>query len=180
MMLYVNGDSHTTAAEAVNQYIVAGEDQRLIHLGKLPHPENLAASWGKMLSLSLKMAFCCGACSDNTVDKIIEDTKKYIKEKGSADLVIIQWPATAEDEGKIFKFHQELSAQNIKHIFFNSSQTFSLDQNWDNSFIKVPYENYIKDEKIDTVLPNSKHFGKDGHSIWNRFLINYIIAHKFI
>ena len=180
MMLYVNGDSHTTAAEAVNQYIVAGEDQKFLHLGPLPHPENLAVSWGKMLSLSLRVAFHCAAYSNNNVDKIIEDTKKYIKEKGSADLVIIQWPATAEDEDKIFNFHQELNEQKIKHIFFNSSQTFSSDLNWDNSFIRVPYESYIKDEKIDTVSSNSKHFGKDGHAIWNRFLINYIIAHKFI
>ena len=180
MMLYVNGDSHTTAAEAINQYIVAGEDSRLVHLGKLPHPENLAVSWGKMLSLSLKVAFHCAAYSDNTVDKILEDTKKYIKEKGSADLIIIQWPASAKDEDKIFQFHQELLSQNIKHIFFNNNQTFSLDRDWNNCFIRVPYENYILDEKIDTVSPNSKHFGKDGHSVWNRFLINYIISHKFI
>ena len=63
---------------------------------------------------------------------------------------------------------------------FNNNQTFSLDRDWDNCFIRVPYENYILDEKIDTVSPNSKHFGKDGHSVWNRFLINYIISHKFI
>jgi hypothetical protein len=73
-MLYVNGDSHTTAAEAVNQYVVAGEDQKFLHLGPLPHPENLAVSWGKMLSLSLRVAFHCAAYSNNTVDKIIEDS----------------------------------------------------------------------------------------------------------
>jgi hypothetical protein len=180
MMLYVNGDSHTTAAEAVNQYIVAGEDQKFLHLGPLPHPENLTVSWGKMLSLSLRVAFHCAAYSNNTVDKIIEDTKKYIKEKGSADLVIIQWPATAEDEDKIFSFHQELNEQKIKHIFFNSSQTFSSDRDWDNCLINDSYETSIQSAKIDTVSPNSKHFGADGHVFWNRLLLNYIIKHKFI
>ncbi|NDB82762.1 MAG: hypothetical protein EB127_08485 [Alphaproteobacteria bacterium] len=180
MMLYVNGDSHTIGAEAVNQYITAGQDPKFAHLGKLPHPENLAVSWGKILSLSLKVAFCCGAYSDNNVDKIIDDTRKYIKEKGTYTLIIIQWPATDKDEDKIFSFHQELLQHNIKHIFFNSNQIFNSDKDWSNCFIKVPYENYIKDEKIETVSPNSKHFGRDGHSVWNRLLINYILAHKFI
>ena len=33
MMLYINGDSHTTAAEANNQYIVAGDDPKYVQLG---------------------------------------------------------------------------------------------------------------------------------------------------
>lgn len=182
MMLYINGDSHTTAAEAVNQYIVAGDDPKYVQLGHLPHPENLAVSWGKMLSLSLRMAFCCAAYADNTVDKIIADTKKYIKEKGSADLVIIQWPSEIDSEDKIWDFHQELLEQNIKHIFFNSNQIQPInpDRDWDNCLINDSYETSIQSAKIDTVSPNSKHFGADGHVFWNRLLLNYIIKHKFI
>lgn len=179
-MLYVNGDSHTTGAEATNQYVVAGDDPKLTHLGHLPHPENLNVSWGKLLSISLRVGFCCGALSNNTVDKIINDTRAYIQQKGAEDFIIIQWPAILDDEDKIFSFHEELTQQNIKHVFFNSNQEFGKDRFWNNCFIRVPFETYIKNEGIDTVAQNSIHFGKDGHSVWNRLLINFIITNKFI
>ena len=44
MILYVNGDSHTAGAEAVNPYAFAEDDPNLTHLGRLPHPDNLAVS----------------------------------------------------------------------------------------------------------------------------------------
>jgi len=180
MILYINGDSHTTAAEAVNQYIVAGDDQKLIHLGRLPHPENLAVSWGKLLSLSLRAGFHCEAFSNNTVDEILKATYKWLKEKGSADLIIIQWPAKLEDEKKIWKLHQTLNKQKIKHIFFNSNQTVSNQFDWGNNYITDTYEGKLQSSNLETVSPNSKHFSKDGHAVWNRFLLNYIIAQKFI
>ena len=42
MMLYVNGDSHTAGAEAVNSHAFAEDDPDLFYLGRAPHPENLA------------------------------------------------------------------------------------------------------------------------------------------
>jgi hypothetical protein len=44
MILYVNGDSHTAAAEAVNPHAFAEDDSALFYLGRAPHPENLAVS----------------------------------------------------------------------------------------------------------------------------------------
>ena len=180
MILYVNGDSHTTAAEAVNQYIVAGEDPKFLHLGPLPHPENLAVSWGKLLSITLRASFHCGAFSNHNVDKIINSTESWLEEKGNADLLIIQWPFTTEDEEKIWQFHQRLNSQNIKHIFFNSNQTVSDQFNWSNNYIADTYEGKLQSSNLETVTPNSKHFGKDGHVVWNRFLLNYIITNNFI
>ena len=49
MLLYVNGDSHTAAAEAVNPHAFAMDDPTLEHLRRLPHPENLAVSWGEII-----------------------------------------------------------------------------------------------------------------------------------
>jgi hypothetical protein len=60
-MLYVNGDSHTAAAEAVNVHAFAEDDPALFYLGRAPHPENLAVSWGKQLSLSLRAGLRCDA-----------------------------------------------------------------------------------------------------------------------
>ena len=52
MILYVNGDSHTAAAEAVNSYSFAEDDPALFYMGRVPHPANIAISWGKLLGLS--------------------------------------------------------------------------------------------------------------------------------
>jgi hypothetical protein len=55
--LYVNGDSHTAAAEAVNPHAFAEDDPELNYLGRLPHPANLAVRWGKLLSETFKAGF---------------------------------------------------------------------------------------------------------------------------
>ena len=46
MILYVNGDSHTAAAEAVNAHAFAEDDPNLGYLHRLPHPDNLAVVGG--------------------------------------------------------------------------------------------------------------------------------------
>jgi hypothetical protein len=50
VILYVNGDSHTAAAEAVNAHAFAEDDPYGNYLGRLPHPDNLSASWGRKLA----------------------------------------------------------------------------------------------------------------------------------
>jgi hypothetical protein len=180
MLLYVNGDGHASAAEAINQYKTAGEDPNLTYMGKLPHPENVAISWGKMLSLALRAGLLCEAGTDNTIDTIIASTKKYIEEKGTDSLVIIQWPDTTDNEDKLWAFHKELDVQNVKHIFFNSSVPVTKQYDWGTNYIIETYKSKLESANIETVSPNSDYFGKDGHSVWNRFLINYVITHKFI
>ena len=93
MILYVNGDSHTAGAEAVNPHAFAEDDPNLIHLGRLPHPDNLAVSWGKKLSTLLKMAFYCDAESAASNDRIIRTTKEYINNhpQDVTDLFVISY-----------------------------------------------------------------------------------------
>jgi len=178
MLIYVNGDGHASAAEAVNQYCFAGQDPNLMYMGRLPHPENLAVSWGKMLSLALKAGLLCEAGPDNTIDTIIASTRKYIAEKGTDALIIIQWPNN--DEDKIWELHQELNTQNVKHIFFNSAIPVSQKYDLGINYIPDTYESILQTANIETVSPNSIYFGRDGHAVWNRFLLNYVIKHKFI
>lgn len=232
MMLYVNGDSHTAAAEAVNQHAFAEDDPHLYHLGRLPHPENLAVSWGKQLSIAMRAAFQCGAESAASNARIIRTTREWVKNNPSTEnLVIIQWSTwereewliddvwyqvngsgvdmvpqayqekykhyiigldweqkTQEAHQEIWRLHKDLEAMGIKHIFFNGNNSFERIQNrfdWGTSYIS-PYDPtqtfdaIIKAGGIDTVSPNSWHFGKDGHSFFNRFMLQYIIKHKLI
>ena len=234
MILYVNGDSHTAAAEAVNQHAFANDDPHLVHLGRLPHPENLAHSWGKILSTLIRAGFHCDAESAASNARIIRTTREWIKNNINTDrLVIIQWSTwereewldettksyyqvnasgtdqvpqgwqekykqyilgidwdqkTKEAHDQIWNFHQELVRDGIKHIFFNGNNNFSkiTDQkDWGKNYVE-PYnstktfDSILTTAGIETVSPNSYHFGKDGHSFFSRFMLQYIIDNKFI
>jgi hypothetical protein len=233
VILYVNGDSHTAAAEAVNQHAFAEDDSKYFYLGRAPHPDNLQVSWGKLLSLSLQAGFHCGAESASSNSRIIRSTREWIDtiQNQNEVLVIIQWSTWEREEwlhdgvyyqvnasgidhvpqplqekyrhyivgidweyktqqahDEIWAFHKELEAQGIKHIFFNGNTDFSKikDQRvWDMCYV-APYEPtmtfdaIVRKQGIDTVAPNSYHFGKDGHSFFNRFMLQYIITNKFI
>lgn len=234
MMLYVNGDSHTSAAEAVNPHAFAEDDPALFYLGRSPHPENLAVSWGKLLSLALKSAFHCDAESGGSNARIIRTTKKWLSEADrtySGLLVIIQWSTWEREEwphdnnylqvgasgtdhvpieyevrykefvaaadwrektkqahDEIWQFHQELKKKKIQHIFFNGNNDFSYikkHHNWGANYIdpydpSMTYNAIIRSKGVETVMPNSWHFGRDGHSEFHRFILDYIIKNKFI
>jgi hypothetical protein len=233
MILYVNGDSHTAGAEAVNPFAFAEDDPALAHLGRLPHPDNLAVSWGRLLSLTLKAGFHCAAESASSNSRILRTTREWVNQQRGLDdvLVIIQWSTWEREEWlhegvyyqvgssgiddvpqplqekyrnfvigtdwkqktqqahhEIWEFHRELEQQNIKHVFFNGNNDFARvkdRQDWGLNYIgpydpKLTYDAIIKAGGIQTVAPNSWHFGKDGHSYFHRFMLQYIIANKFI
>lgn len=234
MILYVNGDSHTAAAEAVNPHAFAADDGQLFYLGRAPHPDNLEVSWGKLLSLSLASSFHCDAESASSNTRILRTTREFInRSKDSVDniLIIVQWSTwereewlhedvyyqvngsgidmvpqplqekyrqyilgldwdqkTKEAHDQIWTLHKELEAHNIKHIFFNGNNSFDKiadRKDWGTSYIdpynlNKTYNSIIKTAGIETVAPNSYHFGKDGHSFFHRFVLQYIIDNNFI
>ena len=233
MILYVNGDSHTAAAEAVNSYAFSEDDPSLTQLGRTPHPANLAVSWGRLLSLTLKAGFHCAAESASSNSRILRTTREWCNQQRGLDdvLVIIQWSTWEREEWlhdgvyyqvgssgiddvplplqekyrnfvvgtdwklkneqaheEIWKFHNELRSNGIKHIFFNGNNDFACikdRQDWGLNYIgpydpKLTYDAIIRGGGIQTVAPNSWHFGKDGHSYFHRFMLQYIIANKFI
>jgi len=233
MILYVNGDSHTAAAEAVNRHAFAMDDPDLFYMGRAPHPENLAVSWSRRLADSLKAGFYCGAESASSNSRIIRTTREWLNAQPSNQdlLVIIQWSTWEREEWlhngvyyqvngsgidlvpeelqqqykkfvanidwktktqqaheDIWQFHQELESKNIRHIFFNGNNDFGPLQDrkdWGASYIdpynpKQTFNYLIQDQGIQTVAPNSWHFGKDGHSYFHRFMLQYIIDNKLI
>jgi hypothetical protein len=233
MILYVNGDSHTAAAEAVNPYAFAEDDADLAYLGRTPHPANLAVSWGRRLSETLKAGFHCAAESAGSNARILRTTRDWLGQQVSYNdmLVIIQWSTWEREEwlhdgvyyqvgasgidhvpqalqekyrnfvigtdwkqkteqahSEIWAFHNELADRGIKHIFFNGNNDFKQitgQQDWGTSYIgpydpKQTYDAIIRAQGIDTVAPNSWHFGPDGHSVFYRFILNYIMSNRFI
>ena len=95
---------------------------------------------------------------------------------------------TEEAHEEIWKFHQELTNQGVKHIFFNGNNDFSAikkQRDWGNNYIgpydpAQTYNAIIRAKGIDTVMPDSWHFGKDAHSFWSRFMLQYVITNKFV
>ena len=112
MILYVNGDSHTAGAEAVNPHSFAEDDPNLEHLKRLPHPDNLAVSWGKKLSTMLKMGFHCDAESASSNDRIIRTTKQYLENHKDV-FVIIQWSTWEREEWLIDDEYYQVNASGI-------------------------------------------------------------------
>jgi hypothetical protein len=100
MILYVNGDSHTAAAEAVNPYAFAEDDPALSHLGRTPHPANLAVSWGRRLSLTLRAGFHCSAESASSNARILRTTRDWLCQQVTYDdvIMIIQWSTWEREE----------------------------------------------------------------------------------
>jgi hypothetical protein len=233
MILYVNGDSHTAAAEAVNQHAFAEDDGQLFYLGRAPHPANIEVSWGKLLSLTLKASFHCAAESASSNARILRTTRDFVNSSNGYDdlLIIIQWSTWEREEWlhngtyyqvgssgiddipqelqekyrnfvigtdwefktkqahkDIWEFHNELERKGIRHIFFNGNNHFGAiadRKDWGNSYIgpydaDKTYNAIIRAKGIDTVAPNSWHFGKDGHSFFHRFMLQYINNNKFI
>jgi len=235
MILYCNGDSHTAAAEAVNPHAFAEDDQGFFYMGRAPHPDNLAVSWGKLLSLSLRSGFHCGAESASSNARIMRTTREWLANHTSNNdvLVIIQWSTWEREEWiidgvyyqinasgidhvpvshqqqykeyianinwqqrtesahkEIWEFHKELQAQNIRHVFFNGNNDFSRipdsqQKVWDMCYIApydptMTFDYIIRKQGIDTVAPNSWHFGQEGHSFFHRFMLQYINIYNFI
>lgn len=231
MILYVNGDSHTAAAEAVNTHAFAMDDGKLFFMGRAPHPENLAVSWGRRLSDALRASFHCGAESASSNARILRTTRDWlanIRNFGEV-LMIIQWSTWEREEwlidgtyyqvgasgmddvppehkqrykeyvvgvdwkektkqahDEIWQLHVDLEGLGVNHIFFNGNNDFSKisdRKEWGTSYIApydpgMTYDAQIRANGIQTVAPESWHYGKDGHSFWNRSMLQYINANN--
>ena len=231
MILYVNGDSHTAAAEAVNPHAFAMDDGQLFYMGRAPHPENLAVSWGTRLSTALRASFHCGAESASSNTRILRTTRDWLTKIRNLDevLMVIQWSTWEREEwlidgvyyqigasglddvpdehkqrykefvvgvdwkektkqahNEIWQLHTELEELGVNHIFFNGNNDFGAikdRKDWGTSYIDPydpagTYNARIQAQNIQTVAPDSWHFGADGHSFWNRFMLQYINANN--
>lgn len=134
MILYVNGDSHTAAAEAVNAHAFAEDDPDLHYLGRLPHPSNLAVSWGKRLSEPLKASFKCDAESAASNQRIVRTTREWLAQTSNKDLLmIIQWSTWERQEWLIDGIYYQITASGTDDVPAEHVQRykqFIADLNW--------------------------------------------------
>lgn len=107
MILYVNGDSHSAGAEAVNTHAFANDDRKYVALGRRPHPENLKVSYGQLLADRIGAELVCEAESGSSNQRILRTTYSYL-EKNRPNFIIIGWATWEREEieinGKIWQF----------------------------------------------------------------------------
>jgi hypothetical protein len=117
----------------------------------------------------------------------MDDVPEEYKQRYKEYIVNIDWEEkTKQAHDEIWQLHLELEELGINHIFFNGNNNFSNiteRKDWGSSYIgpydpASTYDAQIRAAGIQTVAPNSWHFGKDGHSFWNRFMLQYINANN--
>lgn len=87
---------------------------------------------------------------------------------------------------QIWQFHNELLDQNLPHVFFNGNNNFSIvkeRKDWGISYIdpySSSFDTILKNNGFQTVSPDSWHFGKESHSFWYKFMLQYITSNKMV
>jgi hypothetical protein len=137
MILYVNGDSHTAGAEAVNSHAFAEDDPALFYLGRAPHPDNLAVTWGKTLSLALRSGFRCDAESASSNARILRTTREWLAGGGAGhpdQLVIIQWSTWEREEWLYNNTYYQVGASGMDHVpqeLQEKYRNFVIETDWE-------------------------------------------------
>jgi hypothetical protein len=102
-------------------------------------------------------------------------------------VVGVDWKEkTKQAHDEIWQLHTDLEGLGVNHIFFNGNNDFGTikdQKDWGTSYIDPydpagTYSARIQAQGIQTVTPKSWHFGSDGHSFWNRFMLQYINANN--
>ncbi len=101
MILYVNGCSHSAAAEAAVPHAWACDDGELWQHGEEPHPANLAVSYGQHIADALGAELICQASSGGSNARIMRTTQQWIE--NNLDLLkdtfmILQWTTWEREE----------------------------------------------------------------------------------
>lgn len=118
MILYINGDEHSAAAEAATPYVNAEENFDLWWMGDAPNPENVKVSFGNILSRVLKSRLTIEAKRGQSNEQIISATKKFFGANAIKEecLAIIAMPNPNIKQTK--EFAQYLTNINVKHIIY--------------------------------------------------------------
>ena len=169
MILYVNGDSHTAAAEAVNPHAFAGDDGHLDWGDRRPHPDNLAVSWGKQLSDQLSTEFICHAESGSSNTRILRTTRQWLNNNQHQDkLVIIQWSTWEREEWLIDNQYYQVNGSGIDIVPAEYQQTYKeyiANLNWSEKTEQAHQDIWqLHQELLDQNIPHvffngNNHFG---------------------
>jgi hypothetical protein len=119
----------------------------------------------------------------------IDHVPQELQEKYRHFVIGTDWEfKTQQAHDEIWQLHQELKNLNVKHIFFNGNNDFSKITNrldWGANYVgpydpELTFDHIIRSKGIETVMPGSWHYGRDGHTVFFKFILNYIIQNQFV
>ena len=118
MILYVNGDSHAAAAEAVNPHAWASDDGLYWGLGQQPHPDNERVSFGCELANWLNAILYLDAQAGGSNARIIRTTRSWLKQQNNIDdiFVVIQWSTWERQEWFYQGQWWQVNASGLDHL----------------------------------------------------------------
>jgi hypothetical protein len=116
-LLYINGDSHSAAAEAIVPCAFAEDDSKYFYMGRAPHPDNARVAWGTELANLLKCKLHLDAESASSNTRIIRTTKKWLNGRGPRDiLIVIQWSTWEREEWLIDDTYYQVNGSGIDMV----------------------------------------------------------------
>ena len=134
MILYINGDSHSAGAEAVNNFCFAEDDSLYYSLGRIPHPDNERVSYGCNIANKLNAILHCDAESASSNSRIIRTTRDYLKTH-KPDIIIIGWSTWEREEWFHDGIWWQVNAGGIGHDWpepiKERYKEYILDLNWE-------------------------------------------------
>lgn len=119
MILYVNGDSHAAAAEAVVPHAWAEDDEFLWGMGRQPHPANARVSFGCELANHLFAVLDLDAQAGGSNARIIRTTRDWIQRNQnnlSDTFVLIQWSTWEREEWLHNDIWWQVNASGADHV----------------------------------------------------------------
>jgi hypothetical protein len=180
MILYVNGDSHSAGAEAVNNHCFAEDDPLYYSLGRIPHPDNERASYGCNIANELFAVLHCDAESASSNARIIRTTKKYLEDI-KPDAVIIGWSTWERQEWLYNGIYWQVNAGGIGHDWPDSVkeryQEYIANLDWNASATDAHDQIFelhteLSDLKIPHLFFNTyNNFSNQIPKIWNKSYI---------
>ena len=121
-LLYVNGDSHAAAAEALNEFAFAEDDPTHdLKPDRRPHPDNLSVSWAQLLADKLKAELWIDAESASSNTRIIRTTGKFLTSFENwvvpeQALMIIQWSTWEREEWLDDTVYYQVNSSGLDHV----------------------------------------------------------------
>ena len=158
MILYVNGDSHSAGAEAVNDYCFAEDDSLYWRLGRKPHPANEQASYGCLIANQLNAVLHCDAESASSNSRILRTTRKYL-ETYIPDVIIIGWSTWEREEWLHDNVYWQVNAGGVGHDWpqpvKQQYKDYVINLNW-NEKTKLAHEQIYQfhTELLDSDIPH--------------------------
>jgi len=137
MILYVNGDSHAAAAEAVNNHAFAMDDSSYFYLGRRPHPANQAVAWATQLARTLKVSLHMEAESASSNARILRTTRAWLDERKNSvedKLVVIQWSTWEREEWLYGDTYYQVGSSGIDQVPAEAQEryrNFVIGTNWE-------------------------------------------------